>query len=449
MVKKVRPPRTSKAKYKQLGGSKPAVRRTHLSGVRPFVNSWNPSKLSGAQKIIDNPYCKIDKSIDSITEISTEISKSGAKVYLVEYQSKKYMVKMFNVRGNIFEYNIKNEIEIYKIMTFLIQKAITPFVIGYIHSRECFPDKKKKDNKNYFLLTEAANNVRECLSLHDFLLKYKKKITPFVFTVLLSQIVYTLNCFAKINLIHMDLHINNILVYIYENNILNAEFAIEQYNLCELYKIYDIGLEIRIFDFDRSVKFESDVIYQEINYQSANTNKYLEKFETLKYKNPLEKLKTLYFPKIDLFKVVQELILIIFEEIIPSLEDSLNNAKNKNNYIECLNILLMLLNPVSIYNMQISTNKLNSTSPNNNITKHMKTKLKVFLDSNTVTGGFNNNLLYNYESEFLSGFEYYGKLCEKMESLLDSDKDSIVLGARYTYPVKISTLRNSLFVHLG
>ena len=182
-------------------------------------------------------------------------------------------------------------------MQILVEKNITPHVFMLA---DCFweslPRNELEINFNKFLntyniskpfvypiLTESGDKTTNIITLHDLMHKIrnhycgKNKNYPvtttygpstinasFVILNLFFQIFYTLQCFEEIGLKHNDCHFKNILVLERKSNILNTpnfsskinrayEFRNASGEMLTL-KLPYIGLDVRIFDFDRSVK---------------------------------------------------------------------------------------------------------------------------------------------------------------------------------------------------
>jgi hypothetical protein len=211
---------------------------------------------------------------------------SNATVYLVKLKSngKRYIVKevLSQLYGQDYKQFIINELIVYDLMKKFITYKITPFVIGGHTFKECAITKDQNQDQNnsqeessskYYIINEAhQENVEECISLKNFLNKYYAKINKFILFNLLAQIIYTLDCFGRVKLQHSDLHLANILVYVFRKNIFQEGFEIKEYNTygsinsnpIEKNKIYNIGIEIRIFDFDQANKYpieKTETIY--------------------------------------------------------------------------------------------------------------------------------------------------------------------------------------------
>ena len=168
----------------------------------------------------------------------------------------------------LHRYNV--EWQIYKMLKQFIFRNISPHVItgGDHYSNE----DKIKNKTDYYIINETFDDITnpkiyDILTLYDFILKYLNN-PKFKFAIIniLFQLVYTLSCFNLINLTHNDLHPGNILLFIYkENNIFNPDFTLKNTNTYKYelgtdeteIKLFDLGINAYIFDFDGSNKNEA------------------------------------------------------------------------------------------------------------------------------------------------------------------------------------------------
>ena len=180
------------------------------------------------------------------------------------------------------------ERKIYSIMNKLVFNNITPHVFTLANAT------KKEiniDNINqilklklkyifsseikyiYPIITETNDNTRQLYTVSHFLKNILEfiplKKQKIIILVLLFQIIYTLEVFNRVGLKHNDLHIKNVFIQVHNKNIIDStndkyfnKYIVDDYS----YLIPNIGLSIRIFDFDRSCKHDNGVypIYKSI-----------------------------------------------------------------------------------------------------------------------------------------------------------------------------------------
>lgn len=243
----------------------------------------------------------ISKGLDETNKGKT--TETGSKVYLVKdnmLPNKKYIVKetqyfkpghtkedWLNQRKSLKienqKFKILHEGMLYNIViNSLVENRITPYVIMGYDIRDC--DEQNK----IFLINETSNDINVAETLHDEPLSLLKFINEYcthhhfkiVLLHILFQITYTLLCFEKINLQHSDLHIGNILVFTRPKNILNKEYSYDSDILKLLYYfkygnarideflLLDIGIDIRIYDFDKSIKQKSETKIHNLNIEA-------------------------------------------------------------------------------------------------------------------------------------------------------------------------------------
>ena len=249
---------------------------------------------------------------------STTDSASDSMVYLVKTRSKltyRFIIKITYVDDS--EVDPDNypatEFKIYKIMNDLIKYNITPYVFRGISKIDTFQlgDINDQDLKtdllvemnlsqqdNVFVIMNETNTGEhnDIKSLFDFLenlmgiiLNEKKYDVKEAFLVnlratiycIMFQIMYTLCVFNKINLRHNDLHQGNIMLIIdRKNNIfetLNTQYYTKfvfDDNKGNIKKIFlpNIGIDVRIYDFDRSCKTSSTKKYPKIKCKYLEEN---------------------------------------------------------------------------------------------------------------------------------------------------------------------------------
>lgn len=168
---------------------------------------------------------------------------------------------------------------------------------------------KPDNSKNLLMLNETGSTETKIISLESLLfiiiddhelIKFvnnteiiidilKNKIYQYVIPNILFQFLYTMECLNNIKFKHNDLHPGNILIEFNKNNILNNDYVINNYNKFILtkknkfynfnidnidinnkfetdntnypdkqeYLVPDIGINIKIFDFDNSILFNN------------------------------------------------------------------------------------------------------------------------------------------------------------------------------------------------
>jgi hypothetical protein len=314
--------------------------------------------------------CAINENVVKIISIlSHGETGSGATVYLVEElanEKRRFIIKAiplvdkYAYNNNSFKEEIKkiinSEFLIYNtIMTSLVKENITPYVIIGNGKVNC--DEQEK----IFLINETSNDIStlETLSLKNFITKYAKNMNKLIMLHILFQIVYTLLCFNRIKLQHCDLHINNILVFLRHNNIFNENWHNDSsgYDFkygkskYDSFDLLDIGIDIRIYDFDHSIKEGTNT-----NYASFNIESYPEKRKPKLLSNQ------------DLFNVIYGLYGLI--------ENIFKNTKLVN-LLECLFVLQDFTNTKEI------NNTITETVTNTNDYKNFRELFYNFYNTST------------------------------------------------------------------
>jgi hypothetical protein len=323
-----------------------------------------------------------NKSLFKLDKIISEPKESGSNsvVFLLKGNNNyQYVLKvtMLKKKSNTYNELIKRnltyvETEMYKIMKYLIKQKITPHMFQYID--DLVNINRNKLNKyilnkllNYdrdftyitALFNETSDKNVKLITLRDF----KKKVNNSSLSVnkkkeivynILFQILYTLEVFNKIDIKHNDLHTKNIFVLINKYNILKNNHIhsstkyiyLDKNNKKHIVLLPNIGLDIRIYDFDRSCKQKNNFknYPNEINspllkrYYSFNQNITSNKtFDTYKILCELALLHSndndifrliieQYFPKRDLLYSGK-----IGSEIIDKAHTIFSNNKTYNN----------------------------------------------------------------------------------------------------------------------
>lgn len=305
----------------------------------------------------------LDFKFDHVKLLSRpDDSASNSIVYLLRSGNKQYILKitgMKSIKGKLSPPD--TERRIYSIMSLLVEKNITPHVFTLTKSAN---KEIKMENINsdfalelnrifrsskikyvYPMITETSDYTKDIMTLYDFMkremIMLSSKRMKLIFQVLLFQLIYTLHVFNLVGLKHNDLHLKNIFVQINSKNMITYS----QDNYCNKYVIGrneylipNIGIDIRIFDFDRTCKLNNGVLPEFGEIES----KYLKELYKLH-------INCNNNPSFDTFKVLGELHKIaskkyqlkILEFIISNFFTSkgLNLLVNDYYYDQTTNIL--------------------------------------------------------------------------------------------------------------
>ena len=266
-------------------------------------------------------------NIDLIS--NPEASSSGSIVYKFSTKGKyKYnIILKITMLGENIEENEDAliEYEHYKNMTLLIKKNITPYVfrskdklgpfrgdqLDLINKEKLVKQFKfdfnnksldKTINSNYFFaMLNETGEEGEVIPFMSFLKKYYKnpQLKEIIYN-LLFQILYTLECFNRMSMKHNDLHPYNIMVILKKKNLTNSK-SYDKFCRKFIYTdkkgkkkslfLPNIGIEVRIFDFDRSCKYKKTKLSQKIyskfveknTHQNCEENKYCDTYRVLYY----------------------------------------------------------------------------------------------------------------------------------------------------------------------
>ena len=236
------------------------------------------------------------KYFDSINVISKPSNSGSDSVVVILKKSKQQFILKLTF---VDSYDAKplnypdTEAQMYNIMDILVRKNITPHVFMLVG---CFGDNVKRsainpafntwlkrynDYKTYVypILTETSNDDSRLITLSDmceYLSKWATvKSDDFICSIyynIIFQIMYTIQCFIKVGIKHNDLHSGNIFILMRPKNIIKSTIPSTK-KFCRKYKYRDaagvaqsvlipnIGFDVRIFDFDRSVKHKNDFRY--------------------------------------------------------------------------------------------------------------------------------------------------------------------------------------------
>ena len=256
-------------KKRKTGVNLPSNRTKKMKNIKIDINSDIFTTLTdGTIEIISKPK---DSASNSIV------------VKIKDIHNNSYILKIsLNHRNQDSGY--ETEKENYKTMKKILENRLTPHIYSYIDSKVVNFKSLDRSTKLYnivkensgnnnpintiksldILLTETSDS-KEVITLWDFIYKFitlnKVKFNLIIYN-LLFQIFYTLHIFNNLKIKHNDLHFGNILVIISEQNITNDRFEVV-YNNVYTYNnktvhLPNIGLSIRIFDFDRTTKATND-----------------------------------------------------------------------------------------------------------------------------------------------------------------------------------------------
>ena len=237
-------------------------------------------------------------SFDKIKVISDPGKSASDSVVIVLVKGRQqFVMKLtFVDRYKAVEYNAPDtEARFYKIMETLVKKNITPHVfmltdclwesIPRTNIEANFEQFLRKYNTNkthvYPIMTETGNVDSELTTLSKLIRDINTKFdygsvvqsneATKIIVNIMFQIIYTLHCFVKIDFKHNDLHLGNIFVLKRKQNKLDNPKLPEQFKRRYKFDLPDgtmktvllenIGLDVRIFDFDRSAKAKNKFRY--------------------------------------------------------------------------------------------------------------------------------------------------------------------------------------------
>ncbi len=231
------------------------------------------------------------KSFDKIKVISEPVASSSDSVVIILVKGRQQFVMKitFVDKKEALEYNAPDtEARFYRIMETLVKKNITPHVFTLtdclwenIPRTDIQPNFKKflrkyntRKTHVYPILTETSNTDTKLITLSSLLYNIGNKDSELVSRILLNlifQIVYTIYCFVKIDCKHNDLHLGNIFILQRPQNLVKNPKMSEQFKRRYTFDLADgtkksillenIGLDVRIFDFDRSIKQKNKFRY--------------------------------------------------------------------------------------------------------------------------------------------------------------------------------------------
>ena len=252
-----------------------------------------------------NEYLFVNQNYFDAINVISKPSNSGSDsvVVLLKKAKQQFILKLtFVSNSDAKPLNYPDtEAQMYNIMDILVRKNITPHVFMLVG---CFGEnvrrsainpafntwlKKYNDYKRYVypILTETSNDDSKLMTLNemcDYLDRWATvKSDDFICSIyynIIFQIMYTIQCFIKVGIKHNDLHTGNIFILMRPKNIIKSTISSTK-KFCRRYKYRDaagvtqsvlipnIGLDVRIFDFDRSVKHKNDFRYYPEGIKSA------------------------------------------------------------------------------------------------------------------------------------------------------------------------------------
>lgn len=275
------------------GSSGSRVSRVSISrkSRRRANASFRKTKRRSNIKISDS--CELEEIASNLKLVKEKVidSRTNPTIYFVKDTTspyKWYLVKKIDLLGvNPSDTKDKQksfdiESAIYKCVSELVYKNITPHVITGGDVKICDTGIKKFG----FIINETFNQDHyHVFSLEEFMDTYIKNpmITndPIITKIMIHimfQLVYTLKCFARINLKHNDLHTGNILLFISKTHNIFQGWAPQKYNTYvyneneDKVDLIDIGIKVCIFDFDGANKNKADTAINELNVEVHQFN---------------------------------------------------------------------------------------------------------------------------------------------------------------------------------
>ena len=263
-------------------------------------------------------------AFDKIKVISEPFASASDSVVIILVKGRQqFVMKLtFVDKKEALEYNAPDtEARFYSIMETLVKKKITPHVFMLTdclwenvkrtdiepHFREYLKKYNTRKTHIYPILTETGNKDSQLLTVNELLHdigRYSGEYVSMILLNVLFQIVYTIYCFVKIDLKHSDLHLSNIFVLKRPQNIIKNPKMPDQFKRRYTFDLADgtkrevllenLGLDVRIFDFDRSVKQKNNFRYHPEGLKS----RFLRKYHTFGH-------NAVNNPHADLFKVLK------------------------------------------------------------------------------------------------------------------------------------------------
>ena len=291
--------KTKKLIETKKGSSK--SKKLNSSRKREFVKLKYHLKMSNIQNVLTNNIQRKSKILSS--------GNTGSRALIISlpvrikdtdnYKNKgKYIVsKITPVRksdittmNNAKNTSIYAEIHLHRFVTDLYYNSITPHIMLYFTHYELrlehFPNflKKKLLNINntysdmrYFTILQETwgGDLKALESFHDWVKKHKDdRSRQKDFRYILFHILYTLECFNKVNFKHNDLHLGNILILKYKVN----KKRFRQYCVTDskgknelYYRLpYHVPWDTRLIDFDRAWKGKQSSVKKQFRKEIDN-----------------------------------------------------------------------------------------------------------------------------------------------------------------------------------
>lgn len=273
--------------------------------------------------------CELSPNFEKIKELSSGSTGSEANVsiYRNTTNNRLYIIKKTPLKGSLYQMEenqstqtniikntrtkIKNEANAYLLMGMLVNYKILPYVI-----MGSTPEKQNNNCDYIYQFNEAVDtNDFDLYTLEEFLNQILPQILPqilnddlksdivyLIFLTIMFQLTYTFMIFNLIGLQHNDTHINNVFVLINKHrniinhttevinnlDVFNFDFRnkfnnksggdMNNLNLISIFRLLDIGISTRIYDFDRSSKINSQYpinkLFNGIAFSNPNDDAY-------------------------------------------------------------------------------------------------------------------------------------------------------------------------------
>ena len=302
------------------------TRKYRIDKKKAFAESLVPDKYFFMKNNSDYTFNLISRP---------EASQSMSVVVHLRHKTKKtnYVMKinLMKERKVTLGSYPETEAEFYKLMELLVENNITPHVFiltAKLDAPVAFDkmDKQMGSELSFFrdeqtpidfvfpMVIETNRKGLQMVTLGNLLRDMNSRFNgyrtskdarngSFILFNLLFQIFYTLLCFEEIDIKHNDLHFSNIFVIKAKKNILDdprslpkkyRKYAFKKNSKdVKIIKLPYIGLDVRIYDFDRSVKqansfpyYREEIVASQLSNndktgQSSRPNKDFDKYKVL------------------------------------------------------------------------------------------------------------------------------------------------------------------------
>lgn len=256
------------------------VKKKNTSRLKRFVNMKKKIQSADIAKILTS---NSQKKIKVLSRGNTG-SRALIFTYPVQFRNKenyrnksRYAVfKISPVDKFVKNKNsaIYSEIRLHKFVTQLYYNRITPHVMLYFDAKkdslEHFPSFMRNTlvninnnyrNKDYVSIIQETwgGDLKNIEPFHNWVIRHRdKKDKQSDFKYILFHLLYTIECFNRLNFKHNDLHLGNILILKYptKTNKSRQYCVYDQKKKKEIYYElpFNTGWDTRIIDFDRSWK---------------------------------------------------------------------------------------------------------------------------------------------------------------------------------------------------